>query len=337
MQSILFTTDLHFTDNPREEYRFEIFSLLRKLVNERRIPYCFILGDLTDRTDHHSSWLVNTLISHLTALSRDCDIFILRGNHDCVNEKMPFFQFTQYIDRIRYITSPQKIRLEDKNLYLLPNSRNPMEDWKDLELSKADIICMHQTIEGAKSENGSSLRGCNPEIFSGFKEIYSGDVHVPQRLGNLLYVGSPYHVHFGDTFEPVVRIRHTDGHIEDIPTEMKSRHMWNLLTLDELGLHPYKKGDQAKIRLNVHSTEWKNWLEIKTKAQNRCEEMGVELFDITPVILDTKTIKSKQEALTTYQQSPKQIVEKFLQAKYPNVIGPYAEAGIGIIKSVDGI
>lgn len=337
MKSSIFTTDLHFTDNPREAYRFDIFKILEALIKSRGLSYCFLLGDLTDRTDNHSSFLVNTLIQHLSSLSKCCKIFILRGNHDCVDEKLPFFQFLKEIPNIHYFSEPEKILLDGTKILMLPHSRNPVEEWKELKLSQADIIFMHQTVARAISENGQTLKGMAEEWFTDCREIYSGDVHVPQRIGNLLYVGSPYHVHFGDHFNPVVRVRHTDGHIEDISPNLKSRHMWNLLSLNELGLTPYKAGDQVKIRLNIPSTEWGNWLQIKTSVRAKCDEMGVELLDITPVILDTKTIKSAQENFLLYQRSPKNIVEKFIDAKYPNLAGPYVETGLRIIKSVDGI
>lgn len=338
MKSALFTTDLHLTDDPREMYRFGIFDLIGKLVKERQLSYIFILGDLTDKKDNHSSVLVNALTKKLIELATMTEVFILRGNHDCIDPALPFFGFFNDIPNLHYFSQPTKIKLDDTKILMLPHSRDPIHEWTFEEsLSQAEITFMHQTLEGSISENGMRLHGMPMEMFAHCKEIYSGDVHVPQRFGNLMYVGSPYHVHFGDQFTPVLRIRDSAGNIEDWQTKMPHRIMLNLLSIDEFDLHPMNPGDQVKIRIQIESDKWGEWGNIQESLRKKCEEAKVELFDITPTMLDNKTVKADSASFLLDQQSPKAVIKKFIENKYPNLTAPYVNVGQELIKLVDGI
>lgn len=65
-----------------------------------------------------------------------------------------------------------------------------------------EILFVHQTFQGAQYENGFfDPDGFSTETLKEFKWVISGHVHKIQRLGNILYVGSPYHANFNDAGE----------------------------------------------------------------------------------------------------------------------------------------
>ena len=50
----LIASDLHFTDAPRDAYRNGIIDFIADAARAREATDIFILGDITDRKDHHS-------------------------------------------------------------------------------------------------------------------------------------------------------------------------------------------------------------------------------------------------------------------------------------------
>lgn len=331
-------TDLHLTDMPREAYRFDVFNALIHLVNTRNAPYCFLLGDLTDKTDRHSSRLVNEIVPRMQILAENCQVFILLGNHDYVDPKCPYFKFLNEIKNVRYIFEPTRIKLDETKVYLLPHTRHPEIDWKTLELNKADIVFMHQTLTGAKAENGRPLEGEDVSLLAGCKEVYSGDVHVPQQMGNITYVGSPYHVHFGDSFEPRILIRESDGKvIHSASLSFPSRLMLNVMSIVDLETREFKKGDQCKLNVVVTSEQWPEWPKIRQSYVEKCAELGLDLCGIEPTTMWRETSKADDNTFMLGIQSPKEQLKRFLTIKYPNLGDPYMNSALEIVKEIDGI
>jgi len=331
-------TDLHLTDNPREAYRFMVFPMIVNLTKNCNVSYCFLLGDMTDKTDRHSSRLVNELVPHIQRLANKCEVFILRGNHDYVDPKCPYFKFLEEIEHVHYIIEPTRIKLDETKVYLLPHTRHPEIDWKGLELNKADIVFMHQTLTGAKAENGRALEGEDVSLLSGCKEVYSGDVHVPQQMGNITYVGSPYHVHFGDSFTPRILIRDEDGKkIRSASVDFPSRLMLNVISIADLETRDFKRGDQCKLNVVVTSEQWPEWPKIRQSYVEKCAELGLDLCGIEPTTLWRETSKSEDSTFMLGIQSPKEQLKRFLTIKYPKLGDPYMNTALEIVKEVDGL
>src|SRR4029077_476814 len=52
---ILITADIHLSDQPRDAYRFTGMATIRRIAEENKVGAIFILGDLTEQKDFHSS------------------------------------------------------------------------------------------------------------------------------------------------------------------------------------------------------------------------------------------------------------------------------------------
>ncbi|RPI87194.1 MAG: hypothetical protein EHM40_23155, partial [Chloroflexi bacterium] len=79
----LVTSDLHLTDRPRDAHRFGLFKWLAKKQRKHGVKATFILGDITDKKDNHSSALVNRVVNELTQL--EPPVYVLKGNHDFID------------------------------------------------------------------------------------------------------------------------------------------------------------------------------------------------------------------------------------------------------------
>lgn len=284
----LITTDLHLTDRTDEQYRFDLFPWLRQQCKDIDVARIFILGDLTDFKNNHSARLVNKIVDSLVSLTEVCPVTILKGNHDFVDKDEPFFKFLNYIDGIDFIVDINvDFRCGGKSFMLLPFTRTPNKDWENLDFSTPDFILMHQTFSGAMASNGQLMDGDAPrEILGKTKaKIFSGDIHVPQTLGPITYVGAPYRIRFVDSFRGRCLILSTDGKTSEIHLPTLQRHTVYIDEPEELlAFDDIRSGDQIKIRIRVPKANTSEWSIIKDETIKRAREKGLNVFALEAIV-----------------------------------------------------
>ena len=295
---ILVTTDLHLNSKVDDSYRWEFLSRLPKLIRKHKAEGLYILGDLTHAKDNHPAELVNRIVKALIKLSKIIPITILKGNHDYIDPDTPFMSFLNEVKApIRFIVHPTR----DNDLLFLPHTRNPAEEWKNVVLGHVRFIFMHQTITGARASNGIALEGelVPDKILRGDRKILSGDIHVPQRLGKILYVGTPYHVHFGDNFNPrLIMINTHNGKIKNIPYKKCPRktsvEIQQIEDLENVGLKP---GDFLKVKTRLTRSEFHEWKKLGEAIRQKTKDMGVHLRGLEVVELKRVLLRSQGETL----------------------------------------
>jgi DNA repair exonuclease SbcCD nuclease subunit len=271
------TADTHWNDNPRDESRW---ALLDWLANDVIADELIILGDLTVAKNNHPARMVNRLVDNFLRLSLGYKkIYILKGNHDYVDPNCPFFGFlADTKDNITFITEPIDLNLTIGDWLFMPAGT----DWQEhqFKLFKKNIFA-HATFDGAISETGYQLTGVNPNIVRETQAtVISGDVHKPQTLsrGAIEYVGAPYHIHFGDDYEPRILLLQNDGTRSDLYFPAPKKHHKTITTLADLDRINVQKGDQVKLTVQMRRADlpdWKNWRDL-IKAQ--AEREGWQLF-----------------------------------------------------------
>lgn len=296
--SILVISDLHLTEKSVEAYRWEIFKTVRSYLSSNNCDTLFILGDLLDKKDRHPAELVNQLIDELiNTLSFVENIYILKGNHDYLKPQAPFLDFLRHFEpQIVWISSPQFITFGKQKTLWLPHSRNPTEEWEDLDFNSVSTVFMHQSVIGCKvSEYYEMNCGFDLEWMTSRlpknQQIYSGDIHVPQQIKTLTYIGTPHPVSFGDTYEHNMLLLSDDfSSFERIKTDSLQRHSLKIKSsncLEELkktGL--IKSGDQAKIKIQLLSEELSSWSATKEVVKQWCDYNQIDLFDLSMEKLD---------------------------------------------------
>ncbi len=293
MNSLLIT-DLHLTANPRDEYRWALFDWLLPALVKNNVKTLFILGDLTEAKDNHNAKLVNRIVNQLLRLYRQGGLFkiyILRGNHDGIDPDCPYFAFLGHYPWLEYISTPYMFTHNGQEVLMLPHTNDPAMKWKDCDLHQADMILMHVTVNGSIGENGTALSGINPDFFKLARKakIYSGDIHVPQTIGRVEYVGAPYPIRFGDQFQGrAVLLGGKEP--KDLWVPSIQRVMVDIDAEYNMTLKPPKglrEGDQAHVRIHLHPHEFGQWETIKKDIQEissaaRTQLCGVELVSIKP-------------------------------------------------------
>lgn len=335
----LVTSDLHVTDAPRDAYRWELFAWLRGLVLTHHVEDVLILGDLTDAKDRHSASLVNRLIEELHTLSEVVTVWLLKGNHDYIDEATPFFGFAGRLNNIVYAGEPSiTTGIGGAACAFLPSTRNHEREWEGLDLSSCRWIFCHQTFTGALSENGTELSGTPAEYFDDLPKscrVVSGDIHVPQTLhkGRITYVGSPYRVHFGDTFIP--RVLLLDGNkMSDLHLPGVSRELVVARSVDEITALGFPRLTQVKVRLKLPRAEYPDWPRLREEIVGLAAERewvlcGMELLSAEVKTVHSVSIDSAESDEVV--RSPNEVVCEY--AKVKNLDRETLDAGCVFVRN----
>ena len=281
---ILITSDLHITDKPEDEYKWAIWDWLHL----QSIDSLIILGDLTEAKDNHSAALVNRLVDNLVEFPKNgVDLHILKGNHDYSHGFCPFFQFLKHYPRCYFHTEAKAWEIGNRRWAMLPHTDKPKQ-YKDV-ISRAkdiglDYILMHQTFRNATSESGRHLDGCSLNLFSELTNlcrVFSGDVHVPQKVGPVEYIGAPYPVHFGDVYIPRVMLLDSATKVNTYlyPDSIKKMQL-TITSPEELIAVDLKEEDQVKIVLTLRRSEFSSWSEYRKRIQSICKRKRLVLLGL---------------------------------------------------------
>lgn len=322
---ILITSDIHLSENPRDAYRHKFMLALPKVAVELKADAVFILGDLTESKDNHNAELVNATVRHFYDLSKVCPVVILQGNHDWLSAPdNPYFGFLRLLPNIIWVGAvAQQAELKflpsgaakilGKTLFL-PHSANPDRDWANIDFKQHAWAFTHQTFAGAIGDNGHPLGGASLDRFPRNLKIISGDVHVPQQVGQVTYVGSPYHVDFGDAFKGRMLLIENDGVVRSIPYVGPQKHLVTLKAVSELKKHKFLKEDILKIRIEIAPDQYAHWPEISNQLRAWGATFGYTVHSVQPILTQPANKLTKQKT-TQATKTDKDLLVEYAGAK----------------------
>lgn len=268
------------SSNRRDSYRWRfIEETLPALVETHRARRVLLLGDLTEAKSGHSAELVNRLVDAIAALAERAPIYLLKGNHDYLNEDIPFFRYTQHLPRVRWINEPTQFKLRGLgDCLFLPFSRSPEEEWKPWLSEPRDWYFCHQTFDGAIGENNQRINGTPRSIFPRGARVVSGDIHGPQKIGCVTYTGAPFLVDFGDDYEPRVLLLEGDK-MRSMPVLGPQKRLVVLRGRDEK--YPnVAPGDVVKIRIEPPAGNQTPRAEWRAQARRWAEAASAQLYAV---------------------------------------------------------
>lgn len=292
----------------------------------------FVLGDLTHYKDEHSARLVNRLTNEIESLSHRVQIFILKGNHDYVDPACPFFHFLRFIPNVVYINETEYLEVEGKRVLAVPHQPNWLATWEPLRMEReeADFVLLHQCFEGAKNEQGMAMEGPTPETFKHCKTgcvVLAGDIHTPQRLGQLIYVGAPHPINFGDDYLNRVLWYGQDGLKQVIYPAIRKLRL-DVSDLKTLEAFKFENGDQVKIVAELGREEFATWPQTRDAMLALCAQAAVRVGGIE---LTEKKVDPKQVRKATERMSSKPVDVVRLFADHHDVDDETLEVGIHLV------
>lgn len=264
--TILATADLHFSAAPGNRYREAFVPWLSAELKRRKADELIILGDLTDEKDGHTAWLVNRVVGFIAEWSNIVPVVVVTGNHDYVNANIPFFEFVRHIPNVDWLREPlEDSRPELGKTLFLPHDRNYAEKWPPILKGRSfNHIFTHCTVEGSNGGHGR-LAGVPLKLFEGQGRVISGDVHIPQEVKNVTYVGAPYTCKFGDDYEGRVLFIDNKGKIAGIPVGIPQKWLKVATSVKDLEKTktPFIAGDIVRVRMQLPRADYERWNEIK--------------------------------------------------------------------------
>ena len=281
MAKILFIGDTHFKNDNQHQtdaLKNAVHGVLKK--HQREIDIICLLGDVFDK-EKTDSGVLNRVKAFVAVLASSKEVFILVGNHDYKNNSCfltddhilvaledmanvriidhPFLAsgvvFCPYIPSGRFIEALDTMRF----------------DWK-----AQDLIVAHQ--EFANANFGTFISKHGDEWPLDYPMVISGHIHKYQRLQtNILYVGTPYEVGFGEGDEKTISLF-------DSETKEETRISLNIprkITI-ELGIADIKAlkipEDNNHYRITISGDEEQILLFKKTKGFQKLNEKHKLIF-----------------------------------------------------------
>lgn len=275
---ILVTSDIHVDSAALNEYRWDVFPWLRKVVEQYGVEHLCLLGDITDRKDNHGAALVNRLVDEIAALRKQCSVHLLMGNHDYVDPATPFLRFLGMYHQTTFVDIGCKAMF-------VPHTKTKDPTKWHLDVQNSDVVFLHQTVHGALASNGytfhsSEAISSKPSGTTGCKVI-SGDIHVPQRCGRVLYCGSPHPVRFGDEWQPRVLLSKDGTKWRSLSRTCMRKWILRVQTVQEiLDAEAPLPGDQVRVTYTLPEANMAHWPEIRAQVTAACAERQLVLCGV---------------------------------------------------------
>lgn len=314
----LITADLHFSESTRDRYRLDFQRTLRAEVKKRKVECVVILGDLTEAKDRHSAWLVNQVVDNLHELAKLCPVVIDYGNHDYADEEWPFFAFLDRLDNVTWVREPgeldagypDEVASDLGRVLFLPHTNNYKRDWKAFDFTDYDTIFAHNTFEGANKGFGKVLHGIPLDVFPADAFVLAGDIHVPQTLGPVTYVGAPYLVDFGDNYKPRMLLLNRDKTLS-IPCKGPQKRLVEITKMADLEKAEVNEGDILRVRVRLEEASGEAWMTIHGKIKQWGEKAGVTVDNVQPITQKMWKPSSDRKSRAKARKSDEQLVEEF--------------------------
>jgi DNA repair exonuclease SbcCD nuclease subunit len=169
------------------------------------------LGDTFDNRKGIDFNVWNRVRQHYFQRLEDMGIFVhmILGNH-CVyykntNEINSPELLLKDFNNIEIYSRPETVMIDGAKILMMPwiNSQNYEETMKHIEGTGAEIAMGHLELDGFEVTPGMKHEGgMNPQIFSKFKQVFSGHYHHKSTRGNITYLGNPYQMYWNDYKDP---------------------------------------------------------------------------------------------------------------------------------------
>lgn len=310
----LCTADVHLTANEADEYRWSFFDVVRNYFRNSRDRRFYVLGDLTDLRDRHPAALVNRLVDEFKSLSKmGVESSIIMGNHDKSLRGDPYWKWLSAIPQVRYYAEPAA----KGDLILLPFSPDPRTEWKDIDFTRYRCAFIHQTVNGAVRDNGTLAEVDNFPILPRDLKVYAGDLHVPQRIGNVTYIGAPHPKNYGDDHpcRLVVLDDRTWEIADEIELQPARKHMIAIGGIDDLDRFKVRKGDMARVRFSLDASKIEQWPAEREVIIEWAKENGVHIASVEAAVEQRAVARPQREEEQRKLTDPEEVLISFANAE----------------------
>lgn len=221
-------SDVHYNINTLEVADKAMRIAITK-ANELEIEL-IVAGDLHDTKANMRAECVNAMIKTFNMCERTP--YILRGNHDQINEKSEEHSLNFLRDSAIIIDKPEYCALFNATLIPYQHSADKCREILK-EVPKNDLIIMHQGITNSNAGHYYSDASAIDASDVAGRRIISGHYHTRQTInlpdgGQWNYLGNPYTLNYGEANDPPkgFHVLYEDGKLEFVPTNLRKHRVF---------------------------------------------------------------------------------------------------------------
>jgi predicted MPP superfamily phosphohydrolase len=164
------------------------------------------LGDLFDNRTSIPIITMNKVEKILREISSILPLHIMVGNHDLFNKgsnEVNSVRLYGYInDNIKVYETTSKLEIGGQKLILMPWVEKRIDMINEINSNKGDYLFCHSDLNGCRMHlNSVAHRNADKidvEEFGGYKDVFSGHIHIRQKNNNFQFIGSLYQMDRND-------------------------------------------------------------------------------------------------------------------------------------------
>lgn len=272
--------------------------------------------------NNHSAFLVDKVCSIVRDFATLGDVYILQGNHDFDDDpKCPFFGFLEGFPHVHWIGTSRRYEQNTglgKTLWM-PYARNWEVQWKAVDVPPGGIVFAHGMFNRTKLGNGREAENVMPlSLIPKGVKCYAGDVHIPQVLERVEYVGAPYTIDFGDQYDArAIVLDDRRGRMDIDLSKLPQKRLVNVIaTGPKIGadLAHCNPGDILKVRIPMLRSDSAHWPRTRDKCRTWLERSNYVVHEIVPVVRDdpgARVLPGKRHA----EKSDMQVFDEFVKRR----------------------
>ena len=229
-------------------------EICKSISNKDSDTRLIVTGDMFDSKQNIDTYVSNDCFDAFEYLSSILPVILYLGNHDLlVRENGKTKSSAKSFSYMKNITLVEEFKTIGGTSFL-PFYKEKSIEREFVEQCQSDVIYTHTEIEGfwyGGKAIESGPKSLPQDIFTKFKRVFNGHVHKKQSKGNILNVGSPYHLKYSDvgnlthlhvydyetdrvkiidnTFSPKFKLFHffefVDKTISDIKSELNNNYV----------------------------------------------------------------------------------------------------------------
>jgi len=301
MSKVLLTSDWHIESGIYTDIGIDYISYLQDFCKKEGITDIIIAGDIFEKSAKiHNDAFIPLFFKFKELKDNGLNIIIILGNHDIYNvENSSLVETFSVFGKV--VKSFEQIQLGGRTIDLLPYTKN-VDDIPE----SGNILITHLSIADFQFDNKYHVNekaGFSRKLFKDYNKVFSGHFHRPQNKGNIVYMGSPYQMNFGE-------IGQKKGFITlDLDNYEWKRHYYTQApTYKKINGEDFNKEDVNNSFVQVVIKEK---LDNYVKLKHILYEKGA--LEITPYFVDnTEELNINDKASIDMNSSIKDMVKDFI-------------------------
>ena len=257
--------DLHFGINHFDQYtanyqkKFFIDFLIPKL-KELGISTIFQTGDFFDTRNSIKHTVMHFVRTEIMPHLNDFEIHLIPGNHDLYHRESitpnACEELLSHYQNVNIYSEPKRVEFDSASVDFIPwiCQSNKDEIFKFIEQSSSRFALGHFELAGYLYYPGIKSDGDNPHFLNHYETVISGHYHTISEGKNVIYVGTPYQLTYGDAND----IR--GFHVLDTETET---------------LEFYQNPVQTHYKINYDEN---NLVDDFSQFENKCVSINVKKY-----------------------------------------------------------